>query len=256
MLLFNGNDYQQSIYLTSANKVSTSIYETVSGVNEYFNLKRINRELQSRIASLENDVLNLQEKLKYYDTLLPDDSIGIINNHPIRFDYITATVVNNNINHPRNYFTINKGAEDGITPGMGVVDRNGIAGIVNVVGHRSARIISVLNISQHFSVKVKDSNCIGSLLWRTGNPEIAYVEEMPRHVKYHVGDTIVTSGYSTTFPEGIPVGTIISQIHATDDNFLTLKIHLSTDFKRLSTVRIIKDSFMQELDSLQLYDTP
>ena len=77
---------------------------------------------------------------------------------------------------------------------------------------------------------------------------------MPRHVKYHVGDTIVTSGYSTTFPEGIPVGVILSQVKTADDNFFTLKIRLASDFNELSTVRIIKDEYKNELDSLTNFD--
>ena len=77
---------------------------------------------------------------------------------------------------------------------------------------------------------------------------------MPRHVKYHVGDTIVTSGYSTTFPEGIPVGVIISQIKTSDDNFFTLKVRLASDFPQLGTVRIIKDNIKNELDSLEKFD--
>ena len=251
ILLFNGNRYHQSIYLTSANGVSASVYGTVAGINEYFNLRDVNRDLQLRNASLENELLNLQDQLKHYRALMPDSSEFIPTD---RFRYVMASVINNSVSRPRNYFTINKGSLQGVKPGMGVVDRNGIVGIVNVVGANSARIISLLNITQHFSVKVKGSNYVGSLTWHDGNPEIAYVEEMPRHVKYHIGDTIVTSGYSTTFPEGIPVGTVMSQIKTSDDNFFTLKIRLAADFKQLSTVRVIIDNLKQELDSLQTFD--
>ncbi len=165
-----------------------------------------------------------------------------------------ATVINNSTHRPRNFFTINRGSADGIMPGMGVVDQNGIVGIVNVTGTKSARIISVLNETQRFSVKVKGSNYVGSLSWKEGNPAIAYVEELPRHVKYNVGDTIVTSGFSTAFPEGIPVGFVMGQVHTTDDNFYTLKVHLAADFSQLSTVRVIRDEFKAEMDSLNLFD--
>ena len=83
---------------------------------------------------------------------------------------------------------------------------------------------------------------------------MAYVEEVPRHVAYRVGDTIVTSGYSTTFPEGIPVGTVLSRVRGQDDNFFTLKIRLASDFKTLGTVRVIKDELKAELDSLMVSD--
>ncbi|MDE6143011.1 MAG: rod shape-determining protein MreC, partial [Muribaculaceae bacterium] len=83
---------------------------------------------------------------------------------------------------------------------------------------------------------------------------VAYMDEVPRHAEFHVGDTVVTSGYSTTFPEGIPVGTVMNRVRGSDDNFFVLKVKLNSDFKALSTVRIIKDEYKPELDSLQNYD--
>lgn len=254
-LLFNSNFYQKSVYLTSANSVSSSVNGVASSITEYFHLHDVNEDLQNRNAALENELLNLKNQLKYYATIVSTDSVNTSSySYPNRYDYVIASVLNNSVNRPRNYFTINKGLHDGIKLGMGVVDQNGIVGIVNVVGNNTSRIISLLNMTQHFSVKVKNSDYVGTLSWQEGNPHIAYVEEMPRHVKYHVGDTIVTSGYSTTFPDGIPVGIIISRIKTNDDNFFTLKIKLASDFPRLSTVRVIKDDFKTELDSLEQFD--
>ena len=251
ILLFRGNSYQQSVFLTSANAVTGSVYGTASNVTGYFNLKQINEDLQERNAALDNELLNLKNKLAEYQTLVTDTTIV---DSSKRFDYITAAVVNNSVRHPRNYFTINKGSKDGIKPGMGVVDQNGIVGIVNVAGRNTARIISLLNETQHFSVKLKNTPYVGSLSWHGADPNIVYMEEVPRHVKYHVGDTVVTSGYSTTFPEGIPVGFVMAKVKGADDNFFTLKVRLASRFSTLSTVRIIKDVYKAELDSLQQFD--
>ena len=105
-----------------------------------------------------------------------------------------------------------------------------------------------------FSVKLKNTEFIGSLSWKGGDPSIAYMEEVPRHVKYHVGDTVVTSGYSLSFPADIPVGTIMNRIKGADDNFYVLKVRLSSDFKNLGSVRVIKDNFKESLDSLSKFD--
>lgn len=254
VLLFTGNMYQHSAYLTSANAVSSSVYETAHGVTGYFNLRSINESLQERNASLENEVLNLKHELDQIRTMIPPDSADAVYIPAHRFDYTIASVINNNVTRPQNYFTINKGTNSGIRPGMGVVSHAGIAGIVGAVGPDAARVISLLNVTQHFSVKVKGTNTVGSLEWREGNPDIAYVGELPRHVRYHIGDTIITSGYSTTFPEGLPVGVIMSQVKTSDDNFFTLKVRLATDFKQLSSVRVIKDRYKSELDSLMQFD--
>ncbi len=252
VLLFSRNAYQQSVYLTSTNKVASTTHSAASQVTGYFHITSFNESLQASNANLENEVLNLRHQIAELHTLLSDTLKTRVDVE--RFDYISASVINNSVRHPRNYFSINRGSIDGVKTGMGVVDQNGVVGIVNVTGPHTSRVISLLNQTQHFSVKIKDTNYIGSLSWKGDDPAVAYITEVPRHAKFHTGDTIVTSGYSTTFPEGIPVGTILNRIKGSDDNFFILKIKLNSDFRALSIVRIIQDDFKNELDSLQSFD--
>ena len=133
---------------------------------------------------------------------------------------------------------------------MGVVDQSGVVGIVDIVGSNVSRVISLLNETQKFSTKLKDTPYVGTLNWRTGDPSIAYLEEIPRHAVFHIGDTVVTSGYSTSFPEGIPVGIVLNKVNGADDSFFTLKVKLLPKFKSLSVVRVIKDVYKNEIDSL------
>lgn len=252
MLLFSFNTYQRSVWLTSANAVSSTVNGATSEVTRYFNLRQINQSLQTSNAELENRVLNLTNELQHLRAMT-DDSIAYAGLPP-RFGYVAASVINNSTRHPRNYFTINRGKSDGLVPGMGVVDQNGVVGIINVCGNHTARVISLLTKDQHFSVKLKGTTFVGSLAWKENDPRTAWVEEIPRHAYYHIGDTVVTSGFSTTFPEGIPVGTVMSQVRSTDGNFFTLKIRLTSDFNNLGTVRVIKDNLKTELDSLRAFD--
>ncbi len=252
ILLASGSSWHGAIYLSSANAVTGSVYEAASGVTGYFHLRSINESLQASNAALQNEVLNLKNQLAEYEVLLSDTLLD--NSFKDRFDYVAAGVINNNTRHPRNFFTINKGLADGVQPGMGVVDQNGVVGIVNVASKHTARIISLLNETQHFSVKLKDTHYIGSLSWKGSDPTVAYFEEVPRHAKYAIGDTIVTSGYSTTFPEGMPVGRIISRVRGADDSFFSFKVRLFPDFRSLSTVRVIVDSYKNEIDSLSSFD--
>ncbi len=251
-LLVLGSRYRQSVYLTSANALSGGLYDGASQVTGYFHLKDINKSLQASNASLQNEVLNLKNRIAEYQTLMSATIPPIPSRD--RYDYIAASVINNNTRHPKNFFTIDRGSLDGIERGMGVVDQNGIVGIVNITGPHMARVISLLNETQHFSVKIKDTQFVGSLNWKGGDASIAYMEEIPRHVEYQIGDTVVTSGYSTTFPEGIPVGTILNRVRSHDESFFTFKVRLSPDFRSLSTVRVIKDIYKEEIDSLSNYD--
>ena len=255
VILITYNSYHFSIYLSSANKVSSSVYGATSEITGYFNLREINRDLEENNARLENEVLNLRHQLAELKTLT-SDSVDFFNSDSPRFDYVAATVLNNNVRHPKNYFSINRGSNDGIKVGQGVVDHNGVVGIVNVTGPSTARVISLLNESQRFSVKLKNTDFIGSLVWKGKDPSVAYMEEVPRHSKFQIGDTVVTSGYSLSFPANIPVGVIMNRIKGADDNFFNLKVKLTSDFKTLSTVRVIKDNFKESLDSLSQYDLP
>lgn len=273
ILLMRNNSYQQSVYMTSANAVSSSVYGLTTDVSGYFGLKKTNLELQRNNAELTDQVLILKQELAEcrarlgdtvgYDMPTPKPGQLIASAYGEgglvtagdRFGYVLATVINNSTSHPRNFFSINRGSLDGLRPGMGVIDHNGVVGIVNVTGRHTARVISLLNRTQKFSVKLKNTDYVGTLNWRGPDPQVAYVEEIPRHVRFHVGDTVVTSGYSTTFPEGIPVGTVMTQIKGEDDNFFTIKLRLLPDFRNLGTVRVLTDELKEELDSLQTFDT-
>lgn len=250
ILLLSSNHYQHHVYLTSANVVASGLYRTTNGVTSYFSLREINEDLQRRNSDLELEVYSLKEMIReqnqrmYADTMTVDSALS-------RYHFIIAHVINNSINHSHNYITIEKGRLDGIEPEMGVMDQNGIVGIVNVVGDHTARLISVLNPYLRLSCKVKGENQVGSLVWDGKNPGEAILEELPKHAKFIKGDTIVTSGYSSVFPEGVPVGTIMSGTRDREDNFYTLRVKLFTDFSTLSTVRVIRDKMKDELVTVE-----
>ena len=250
ILLFNSNPYQHSVYLTSANSISTGVYNAATGVTSYFNLRNINEDLQRRNSDLELELLALkQQMLQFHD--MEYAQTHHVDSALQRYNFILAHVINNSVHRPHNYITIQKGALDGIKPDMGVVDQNGVVGKVNVVGPHSARIISLLNNNLRLSCKVKSSNTVGSLVWDGDDYRVALLEEIPRHATFNKGDTIITSGYSTSFPEGIPVGVILGEKKGHDDNFHTLMVKLFTDFSKLSTVRIIVDNMAEELKVIE-----
>ncbi|MCH4156342.1 MAG: rod shape-determining protein MreC [Muribaculaceae bacterium] len=251
-MLFQYNPYQQSVYLSSANDVSATVYNGISNFTSYFYLRDINSDLQERNASLEMEVVNLRNQVNDLKMQVPDSNAlqPAIRN----YSFVVARVISNSVTQPHNYITINRGSAEGVKPEMGVVDQNGVVGIVNVVGRHSSRVISLLNPYMRLSCKVRGTNYFGSLVWNGESPYYAVLEEMPRHVKFKRGDQIVTSGYSSVFPEGIVVGKIVGMVKELNDNFFSLKIQLSTDFTQLSTVRAIGNNMRPELQALEQSD--
>lgn len=253
ILLCDNNPFQHHVILTSANSVSSAVYGVANNVTSYFNLRSINEDLQLQNAELETEVIALRNQVAAYK--LRDYANSVQTIEPLRqYGFIIAHVINNSISKPYNYITIEKGSADGLRPEMGVVDQTGVVGVVNIVGEHYSRIISLLNPDLRISCKLKGSEVFGSLVWDGKKSDEALLEELPKHTVYEEGDTIITSGYSSMFPEGIPVGIVMKSATADDDNFFTLRIKLLTDFSQLSTVRIIENKRIDEIKEVEASD--
>lgn len=250
-LLFDRNPYQHHVWLTSAGSVAAGVYDVSNNVTGYFSLRAINEDLQRRQADLEEEVAALRTQLRTAREALAQDSLAAIDSVR-QFRFIVATAISNSVTRPYNYITLDKGEADGLQPEMGVMDQNGVVGVVNVTGKHHARVISLLNPNFRLSCKLRGSDAFGSLVWDGKSPREALLEELPKHTRFHKGDTIITSGYSAMFPEGIPVGTIIGSARGEDDNFFTLRIRLLTDFTALSTVKVISNREIADIKEVEV----
>ncbi|MDE6269076.1 MAG: rod shape-determining protein MreC [Muribaculaceae bacterium] len=251
VLLFTRNPYQRHVYLTSAGDVASTVYEGASTVTSYFHLRDINDDLQQRLATLEGELLAAQAQIDEMALQIHADTMTTVEAlQPYRF--IIARVINNSITRDHNYITINRGRADGLRPEMGVVNQNGVVGVVDVAGERYARVISLLNPDFRLSCRLRaDDGVFGSLVWDGKSPYEAVLEELPRHTVWEVGDTVVTSGYSAMFPAGIPVGTVTGTSRDNDDNFFKLRVKLLTEFDHLSTVRVIANNMADSIKAVE-----
>lgn len=250
ILLVRSNPLHQSIYLTSANAVSSTVYEWSSNVTSYFNLREQNEALNRRNADLQSEILLLNKQVEYLREQVLQDTLTMIDVlQP--YDFVVAHVVKNSVMAPHNYITLNKGSADGIRPEMGVIDQNGVVGVVNVVGEHSSRVISLLNPYFRLSCKIKGNDNFGSLVWDGNDPRYAILEDLPRHTVFNTGDTIITNGYSAVFPPGIPVGIVEGSADNGNDNFFSLRIRLMTDFTALDNVQVVINYLAEELKAIE-----
>ncbi len=250
MLLVGGDPYHRHIYLTSANRVTASVYDFSNNATGYFNLRERNADLNRRNAELQSELLALRERIQLMAEQQCTDTMPL-DSGMMPFRFVVANVINNSIARPFNYLTLNKGERDGVRPEMGVIDASGVVGIVSVVGPHSSRVISLLNPHFRLSCKLKRSDSFGSLVWDGRDPEVALLEELPRHTVYSPGDTVVTSGYSAVFPPGLPVGIVLDDDYNDHENFFTLKVKLLSDFTSLNNVQIVVSDISAELKSLE-----
>ena len=167
------------------------------------------------------------------------------------YQLFKAHVIKNSLNLVDNYITLDKGSSSGIRSEMGVVDGNGIVGIVYETSPSYSVVISVLNSKSNISCKIIGSDYFGYLKWEHGDSRYAYLKDLPRHAEFNLGDTVVTSGFSTVFPEGIMVGTVDDMSDSNDGLSYLLKIKLATDFGKLSDVRVVARTGQEEQKKLE-----
>ena len=248
-LLVSHNNYQQSVALSSANVVIGNLYDSVNSFTEYFHLRTNNTLLAEENTALKNANMLLLEQLQ--DTIQTQDTLILTADSSTTYSYITAKVINSSVNKQLNYITLDKGSLHGIQPDMGVVNSEGVVGIVSTVSENFSVVIPILNPRIKVSCRIAKNDYYGSLLWEGKNAEFANLKEIPQHVELVKGDTIVTSGFSAIFPENIIVGTVEEVNTAKDYNFSKIKVRLAVNFQTISFVNLIKFAKIEELNNLE-----
>jgi rod shape-determining protein MreC len=229
--------------------VVAEMYVWSNSLVEFFKLRAANDNLSEENTTLKNQIINLQNELT---TLRPrtKDSIRFKIPPEMEYVFISAKVINNSTNKLQNYITLNKGSNDGIRPDMGVISDEGVVGIVKTVNDKFAVVIPALNPKLEISCKFKRTNYSGTLDWSSGEDyRYANLNDIARHVQLSMGDSLVTSGFTSSFPEGIPVG-FIEDFHIKEsDAYYTIKVKLAVNFRTLSHVKVINyKNYKQQRD--------
>jgi rod shape-determining protein MreC len=187
------------------------------------------------------------------ETFHVTDTVRIVEADSLNFRqyaYYQAKVINNTVNKQYNFITLDKGRNEGIAADMAVIGPEGIVGIVYGVSDHFATVISAINRNFRVSAKFKKNNFYGSLTWDGLSYRHAVLNEVPLHVPVETGDSLVVSGYSDSFPEGVPVG-VVEKIEQKDGSFYTIKVLLSTDFRKLYYVTVVDDLMKTERQSIE-----
>jgi rod shape-determining protein MreC len=235
LLLIQNNHFRKAAFLNSTSGISAQVYESRHELKSYLSLKEINKEL-----ALEN------EKLK---TLLSQEPV--MDSSYMNHQFIYAEVINNSTSKRNNYLTLNRGKRHGVKKGMGVITPQGIIGIVKETSNRFSSVLSVLHSQSKVSVILKKNHYFGSLEWPGHSYREALVKDIPSHVEVNIGDTIISSGYSTIFPSATPIGLVQEINTKPNSKFHELDITFIEDFKQLKLVYICKSNFQEEKSNLE-----
>lgn len=246
LLIMHNQDYPHSSALSTANTIVGWSNQTVDNVANYFLLKRVNEELSAENAMLRNMLMEQANA--------EEDSIE----HLPRYQYahlqtrfMPAKVVDLTTDRPNNYLTINKGEADGVQNGAGVINNDGIVGIVRTVGEHFSVVIPTINTRSGISCRLKKNNYLGTVKWNGGNCHKADLIDIAPHIQVEVGDTVITSGLTPIFPAGIPVGIVENCELKKGANYYDIKLRLLTDYRRLEYVQILINPKADEQNKMQ-----
>jgi len=245
-MIVENNQYQSTKFFNSSNRIAANLIGFSQGVREYFSLREINREIADENAVLRKKLEQRNQSLYSLENIEIKDP-AIIN----RFDFVSAKVVNNSTSLFKNFITIDKGHDAGISSGMAVISSAGAIGKVKSVSEHYAVIISLLNTDEQVSSVIKRTGYFGTTQWDGTHPRLIDLRYIPRHVKPIVGDTVVTSGYNAVFPEGVLIGVIKEVSLSEEALFHKIKIELAQDFGKLAFVEVVKSNLKIEKDSLE-----
>ena len=236
------HSYHKSKVISSANFVSGNVYSKINDVESYFSLRTQNEDLALENARLKMLLFNKK------DTLVPEivDLQGLQ-----KTNVILSTVIHNEYDTYENYLTINSGSNLGVKPDMGVINDLGIVGIIDKTSDNFSTIISILNKKNPVNAKIKKSNHFGSLSWNGKSTGYVQLIDVPRLATVRKGDTIVTGGQSTIFPENINIGTIDKIYTDNQTNNYTINVRLFNDMTNLGHVYIIKNRDTPEILKLE-----
>ena len=243
-LLLQNNYVPRIAFVKATNVISGSIYEQISNWRDYLHLREQNRQLQeenTKLRSMLPEAFYMTNTSRVFD---------VDTNQLRQYVYRPAKVVNNTINKQYNYITLDRGRNEGIAMGMAVVGSEGIVGIVYGVSDHFATVLSVINRDFRVSAKFRKNNFFGSLSWNGRSYRYATLNEISLHAPVSKGDTLVVSGFSESFPEGVMVG-VVDKVEQKDGSFYTIHVLLSTDFRKLHFVTVVEDLMKTEKQNLE-----
>jgi rod shape-determining protein MreC len=254
MLVSSG--HQSAVFSYSSNQIGGRMLNSWESVMEYFKLKKVNEELSAENVRLRNQ-LN-QKKTNDIDLSFPkiitnDSTPDTISAQILQsdsstkhFDFLVAKVISNSIHKQKNYLMLNKGSRHGIANNMGVIGPKGVVGIVNSLSKDYCTVIPIISISSKISSKIKNNNELGTLIWDGQDHKTAQLINIESYIEINVGDSVVTSGYSYIFPEGLMLGTVRDYYTNEGANTFSVLIDLSTNFSSLKYVSIARNLNYQE----------
>ncbi len=244
-LIVTYNKSQKDIWLNSVNVFSGNINEKLQGFSNYTHLKEINDSLMHENAKLQEKIINYKnfQKENLYNTFNGDSSL-------LQYKLIPVSLCSKTTHLRNNYFSICQGKKAGLRKRMGIITDKGILGITTKCTDKFCKSIFIINSQSRINAQIKTKEYEGIVQWESSDQRELNMYSIPKFANVEEGDTVETSGHSTVFPPGIPIGVVTKVDILEGQNEYKIELKM---FEDLSTVRngfAIDYNYWQEKDSL------
>jgi rod shape-determining protein MreC len=150
-------------------------------------------------------------------------------------------------------YQIEGGTDRGFRVGQAVVAPEGLIGRVTVVGRDECTVALLTDPALAVACEVIPSGARGTVRFRVEERPALYLFHVPLTDTVRVGDVVVTSGASTLFPEGLPVGFVARLGRDPDGLLQEIEVRPAAPLTRLREVFVVVDT--QRLGPWQLPPT-
>jgi rod shape-determining protein MreC len=250
-LIIHYNSFHNAVGSAYINEITGKVNTQYNRIEYYIQLRKTNDSLVEANKRLYN-------KLKI-DFDLPDTtSKTVIDTLKVdsvtqyrKFNYLEAKVVYNSVALQSNFIEFERGTNGGIKKEMGVVDAgNNVVGIVTDVSDKYAVVMSLLNKDSKISAQHVKSKDVGTITWDGKEPNKLILTDIRKSAKISRGDSIITSGYTPTFPYGLFIGTVDEVVGDKSTNNYIIKVKSAANFYSLQFVYALEDLQKDEINKL------
>ncbi len=137
-----------------------------------------------------------------------------------------------------NQAVLDKGSRDGVYKGQPILDASGVMGQIIQVGLLTSRMLFINDPQSGIAVE-NTRNGIRSVAVGDSDSDKLRLRYVPKTVDVKVGDIFVTSGLGDRYPEGYPVGKVVSVINDPADQFTTIYLQPSAHLNSSRQVLLI-----------------
>lgn len=192
-------------------------------------LEALTAELQARLSTRPENTIA---------SPLPLGSVGDFSAlHSYRF--LPAEVIYRSFLLRENYALLNKGARDGVYPGLGVVSPQGVVGIIAETTATYSVMYAIFHKDVHLAASLPRQEVIGVTSWSVPTLNRILLEYIPLYIQVEPGEEVWTASNSQIFPPGLRIGRVRSVRSDFMRGFHAIEVDTHAEWGRLSGVFIL-----------------